>query len=91
MFYKDENFPCDLIFVAGPNAKDPAGKTMYPEFWSSMRRTANPKTFLEADYYFFKDCVKSAIKAALLAMICRGDNIAVLGGVSTGMDINNEN
>ena len=84
-FDKDQTFLCDLIFVAGPNARDPQGKTMYPDYWSSMRRTANPKTFEDDQYQFFKDCVKSSIRAALLAMIIRKNNIAVLGGVSTGL------
>ncbi len=81
----DHTVPCDLIFVAGPNARDPAGRAMMAGFWSSMRRTANPKTFGVETYDFFRDCIKATIRAALLAMIQQKNNIAIIGGVSTGL------
>ena len=88
LFIFEDHFPCDLVFVAGPNAVDSSGKTdLCPNRWASMYRTANPKTFSpdEESYQLFRQCVAATLRAGFLAMINVGANVAIVGGISTGV------
>ena len=54
-------YPTSLVFVGGPNAGASRGSVA-----SSTRRTFNQAC--EADYDLFRECLKAALRAGLLAM-----------------------
>ena len=70
--------PTSLYFVSGPNAgaqgRDPR---------SSTRRTFNEEA--AATYGIFREGVKAAVRAGLLAMAMDGCDVALLAGVATGL------
>ena len=71
-------YPTSLYFVSGPNAgaqgRDPR---------SSTRRTFNEEA--AATYGIFREGVKAAVRAGLLAMAMDGCDVALLAGVATGL------
>ena len=72
-------YPTSLVFVGGPNAGASRGSVA-----SSTRRTFNQAC--EADYNLFRECLKAALRAGLLAMAMEGcDAVLLAGGVSTGL------
>lgn len=70
-------YPATLVFVAGPNA----GKRGHE--YGSMTMTLNEKC--ATDYRFFRECVKTAMCAALDAMIMKEVKIAILARISCGI------
>ena len=71
-------YPTSLVFVGGPNAGASRGSVA-----SSTRRTFNQAC--EADYNLFRECLKAALRAGLLAMAMEGCDAVLLAGVSTGL------
>ena len=72
-------YPTSLVFVGGPNAGASRGSVA-----SSTRRTFNQAC--EADYDLFRECLKAALRAGLLAMAMEVCYAVLLAGVSTGLD-----
>lgn len=72
--------PITLVFGAGPNA-NPNLRGKGPS--STTRRTFNPHA--EADYQFFFDSVKAAVRTNLDAMILQHVDVPVLAMISCGI------
>lgn len=87
IFNVRKSFPCDLVFVAGPNAKSLEEKNGRKgiDFDSdgSVPRTWNQR--MAENYSDFREAVKYAIEAGLDAMIKNGCDIAIVALVSGGL------
>lgn len=76
---KGARAPCDLIFVAGPNA----GASNHPT--GSTARTKSVHASSKHEYVFFKESVKCAVRTGLDAMIEVECDIALVTMVSCGI------
>jgi hypothetical protein len=76
-FVPSNTVTASLVFVGGPNAGARKGPT------SSTTRTLNPNAI--ADYSFFRDSVKAAVRAGLDAMIQEKLTIALVARISCGI------
>ena len=71
-------YPTSLVFVAGPNCGARGHDAS-----STMTRTFNPHA--EADYVLFRNGVKAALYAGLMAMARLGSEVALLAYISAGI------
>ena len=77
-YITNDQFETSFVFVAGPNVGSHGRSTV-----STTRRTFN--AHMEADYARFREGVKAALYAGLLAMAMMGHDVALLAHVSAGI------
>ena len=69
----------NLVFVYGPNVASDRGKE------STTRLTKVKYYNYDRDYDVFRECVKTAFRSGLIAMIKTGCHVAILARISGGI------